>query len=174
MARSDELVQALREAQGRRVAEPSIAGITGGIRGRTWDAFASAHAPDIQGDAIAFVTLADGTVVVDEDQPDGALGPLADAIEELAQPPYRAAAVRTDGEVWTVVAEKVRIVDLPEVDGDIVDLSLVAGARELRIDDEPSDQELPGLDALAAEHGDAVLHAERVDGDSFATDVFAL
>jgi hypothetical protein len=174
MARSDELVQALREAQGGRIAEPSIAGITGGIRGRTWDAFASANAPDVDGDAIAFVTLGDGTIVLDDDQPDGALGPLADAIEELAQPPYRAAAVRTDGDVWTVVAEKVRIVELPEVAGDVVDLSLVAGARELRIDDEPSEQELPELEALTAEHGDVVLHAERVDGDTFAADVFAL
>jgi hypothetical protein len=174
MARSDELVQALREAQGGRIAEPSIAGITGGIRGRTWDAFASTSAPDVDGDAIAFVTLGDGTIVVDDDQPDGALGPLADAIEEMAQPPYRAAAVRTDGDVWTVVAEKVRIVELPEVAGDVVDLSLVAGARELRIDDEPSEQELPELEALTAEHGDVVLHAERVDGDTFAADVFAL
>ena len=33
---------------------------------------------------------------------------------------------------------------------------------------------LPALDALAEEHDDVAIHAERVDGDLFAVDVFPL
>ena len=33
---------------------------------------------------------------------------------------------------------------------------------------------MPALDALAEEHDSVALHAERVDGDLFAVDVFPL
>ena len=54
---------------------------------------------------MTFVALEDGTLVVDQDVPDDSLGPLADALEEMVPPPYRAAAARTEGDVWTAVAE---------------------------------------------------------------------
>ena len=41
-----------------------------------------------------FVALPDGTLVVEEDEPDDALAPLADAVEASISPPYRAEAVR--------------------------------------------------------------------------------
>ena len=53
-------------------------------------------------------------------------------------------------------------------------LSVVGGVRELNVDDEQTTEPVPALDALAAEHGDVSLHAERVDGDLFAVDVFPL
>ena len=151
-----------------------VAGITGAPRGRTWDVTASAHAPDLSGDTVTFVTLADGTVLVDQEEPDGSVAPLADAIERTLEPPYRAAGVRGDRDVWTAAAEKVAIAELPGVEGDVVDLSVVGGARELQIEGEPEARELPELDALAAGRGDVALHAERIDGDTFAVDVFPL
>ncbi len=174
MARSDELVHALlgSRAEGLETA-PGIAGITTGPGGRTWDAFGSAHAPAIVGDSVAFVTLDDGTIILTDEQAEGALTPLADVVEEMVKPPYRAAAVRADGEVWTVVAETIALIDLPDVAGDVVDYSLVDGARELQIDGAPAEGGAPALEAIAA-GGDVALHAERVDGDTFAVDVFQL
>ena len=151
-----------------------IPGFSEAPRGRTWDALTSAHAPDLPGDTVAFVTLDDGTLVVDEDVPDGSLTPLADSIESIIPAPYRAAAVRNDEDVWSVVAEKVAIVELPGLAGDIADLTFVGGTRDLSVDGAPATQSVGPLDALADEHGDVSIHAERVDGDLFAVDVFPL
>jgi len=136
VARSDELVEELLGSQTAPGLEtgPGIAGITRGLGGRSWDAFGSAHAPAVVGDRIAFVTLGDGTVLVEDEQPEGALGPLAD----------------------------------------VVDYSLVGGSRDVQIDGVPADGEVAGLDAIADGRGDVALHAERVDGDVFAVDVFPL
>jgi hypothetical protein len=152
-----------------------IPGFSEAPRGRTWDALTSAHAPDLPGDAVAFVALEDGTLVVDEDVPDGSLSPLADAIEEIIPAAYRAAAVRSgDDDVWSVVAEKVSVVALPGFAGDVADLTVVGGTRDLSADGEPTTQPVAALDALADEHGDVSIHAERVDADLFAVDVFPL
>ena len=106
--------------------------------------------------------------------PDGSLAPIADAIEEMVTPPYRAAAARTDGDVWTAVAESVHIVELPGVEADEIDLTVVDGERTLTLGGEVTIRALPALDALAEEHDSVALHAERVDGDLFAVDVFPL
>jgi hypothetical protein len=120
------------------------------------------------------VALADGTLVVEEDVPDGSLTSLADAIEAIVPAPYRAAALRTDDDVWSAVAEKISVVGLPGFEGEIVDLTDVDGVREVSVDGGPTTQSVAPLDALADEHGDVSIHAERVDGDLFAVDVFPL
>jgi hypothetical protein len=152
-----------------------IAGISGVPRGKTWDAVVSAHAPSLTGDAVAFTALEDGTLVVEQDVPDDSLAPIADAIEEMLSAPYRAAAARNEGDVWTAVAESVRIVELAGLDEeDEVDLAVVGGERTLTIGGEQTIRPLPALDALAEGHDSVALHAERVDGDLFAVDVFPL
>ena len=156
-----------------------IAGISGVGRGRTWDAVASANCPGLFAlngtvDALTFVTLEDGTLVVDLDLPDDSLAPLAGALEETVEPPYRAAAIRSENDLWTAVAERVTLVQLPDVDADTVDLSVVDGERELTLGDARTQRPLPELDRIADEHGDVSLHAERVDEDTFAVDVFPL
>jgi hypothetical protein len=57
---------------------------------------------------------------------------------------------------------------LPGLDGDIVDLSVVGGLRELGIDEERTIRPLPALDALSRDCGDVAVHAERVDEDLLA------
>ena len=77
-------------------------------RGRTWDAVAAAARPDLTGDSRRPSSRSPtARSSSSEDVPDGSLAPLADAIEETLPAPYRAAAVRTSGDVWAVVAEKV-------------------------------------------------------------------
>lgn len=184
MSRSRELLAALQNADaGGLLARPpgldgeptlGLAGIHGVPRGRTWDAVVSASASRLTGDSVSFVVLDDGTVVVDGDQPDDSLAPLADAVEQILAPPYRAAAIRKEGAVWAAVAERTAIAELPGVDGEEVELTLVGGQRDLTIDGQRTIRPLPALDRLAEEHGDVVVRAERIDGDLFAADVFPL
>ncbi len=151
-----------------------IPGVTGAASGRTWDAVASAHAPDLSGDSVSFVALDDGSLIVEEDVVDGSLSPLADALEEHISPPYRALAVRDDGDIWSVSAQHVSVAEIPGVEGDVVELSVVGGNREVSVDGEPASESIPALDALADRSGDTVVRAERIDGDLFTIDVFAL
>jgi hypothetical protein len=184
MSRRQDLLGALVGAQaGGPFAQPpglegepslGIPGLSGVSRGPTWDAFVSAHAPELSGETITFVVFEDGTIIVDADVPDGSLAPLADAIEKEQPPPYRAAATRASGDAWSVAAEAITVVDLPGIEGDIVDLSVVGGTRELTIDGQSASQRVAALDALLEPYADAALYAERVDGDVFAVDVFPL
>src|SRR4029450_9887995 len=167
MARFDDMLASLG-------ASAAIPGVMGVGPGRTWDAVVAAHAPALTGDSVTFVALPDGTLVVNEDVPDGSLTPVADEIEEMVRPPYRAAAARNDGDMWTAVAESVRIVELPEVGAEELELTFVGGERTLTVGDEQTDLALPALDALADGQGDVAIHAERVDRDTFSVDVFPL
>jgi hypothetical protein len=167
MARFDDMLSALG-------ASAAIPGVMGVGPGRTWDAVVAAHAPALTGDTVTFVALEDGTLVVTDDVADGALGPIADTIEEMVGPPYRAAAARGEGDSWTAVAESVRIVELDGVSSDEIELSVVDGERTLTLGDEQSDMALPPLDALAEEHDAVAIHAERVDGNTYVVDVFPL
>lgn len=167
MARGEEMLSALS-------AGAAIPGVMGVGPGRTWDAVVAADAPALTGQSVTFVALDDGTLVVNEDVPDDSLSPIADALEEMVSPPYRAAAARAEGDSWTAVAESVRIVELTDVNGDEIELTVVDGERTLTVGDEQTPRALPALDALAQEHDSVAIHAERVDGDLFAVDVFPL
>lgn len=167
MARFDEMLSALGTGA-------SIPGVMGVGPGRTWDAVVAAEAPGLTGESVTFVALDDGTLIVNEDVPDGSLTPVADAIEEMLPPPYRAAAAKAEGDAWSAVAESVHIAELEGVGADEVELTVVDGERTLTLGEEQTSVALPALDELAAEHDSVAIHAERVDGDLFAVDVFPL
>ena len=89
----------------------------------------------------------------------------------------RPIALRLPGaraDLWNAVAESVQIVELTGVGADEVELTVVDGERTLTIGDEQTNRALPALDALAAEYDAVAIHAERVDGETFAVDVFPL
>ena len=184
MSRVRELLAALMGAQaGGFLAQPpgldgepglGIPGFSGVPRGKSWDAVASAHAPELVGETVTFVVLPDGAIVVDDDVPDGSLAPLADAVEEVLPPPYRAAAIRNEDDVWSVVAQGIVVVEIPRLEGEVIDLTMVDGVRELAVDGKRTIRPLPALDAMLEQYADAALYAERVDGDLFAVDVFPL
>ena len=140
-----------------------VVGIHGIPREREWDAVASAEAPGLPGDEVEFVVLPDGSLVVDEDVPDGTLAPLADALSLPA--PYHAFGLRQDADVWTVAAKRVQVVEVPEhVEGDEIQLVVTDETRTLVVDDMPSSASIPSLEAFAAEQfGSFVLRASRLD-----------
>ena len=152
----------LVEAAGR----PAWTGVIGetGIHGvpreREHDAVVTAEAPDVEGDTAGFVALEDGTLVVEEG--DGELAPLADAIEQEVQRPYRAVAVRRGATQWAVAGKAIRVVSLPEPGGDEVELAVRGDERTLVVDGNREFGTMPELEALA--DGDAVIRASRVDG----------
>jgi hypothetical protein len=160
---------------GPHVASDLLA-VHGIPRDREWDAVASAEAPDLPGDSLQFIALADGTLVVDEDLPDGALTPLADALEDQISAPYHAYALRQEEDVWSVAARRTQIVELEDdVPGDEVDMVVNDGSRRVAVDGVESDVAVPGLEAFAAQQfGSFVLHASRLDDKLWEVTVLPL
>lgn len=148
---------------GEQRGEPGIHGVP---RVRRWDAVVTADAPGLTGDAVHFVALADGMLVVDEDVPAASLGPLADAVETMLTSPYRTEAVRRDGDLWSVGAREIIVVAEPNLDGDEAELVIAAGQRSLTVDGRSHVPRAPALEAAGAQLGDSyVVRAVRLDGD---------
>lgn len=148
---------------GEQRGEPGIHGVP---RVRRWDTVASADAPALRGDAVHFVALDDGTLVVDEDEPDAALGPLADAVEQSLRPPYRAEAVRRGPETWAVAASRIAIVAAPEMTGEEAELTSTREGKVLRIDGQTTLGSARTFERVGAAEGvEYVVRARRVDGD---------
>jgi hypothetical protein len=142
-----------------------VAGIHGIPRVREWDAVTSAEAPELPGDETDFVALEDGTIFTDDDLPDEALTPLADALENLLEAPYHALALRQAADVWSVAAMRVTVVEVPEdIPGDKVELAVNEGERTIRLDDAETRADLPTLEQFASQQfGSFVLRATRLD-----------
>ena len=151
------------------------AGVHGVPRARRWDTVSSAHAPNLRGDEVHFVALPDGTLVVSEDEPDEALGPLADAVERSLSPPYRADAVRRRGPEWAVAARRVSIVELRGLSGDEVELAVTRDGRSLHVDGKTTLGRSPALERIGEGHStEYVVRASRVDGDLWEVEASSL
>ena len=141
------------------------AGIHGVPRPRRWDAVASADASGLSGDEVHFVALPNGDLVVEEDEPPDTLAPLADAIEQTIQPPYRAEAVRQGDDVWAVAARRVEVAEF-EADGEEIELVSNEGTLTLTVDGERPFGTIPELERQGASQGDSyVVRARRLDGN---------
>ncbi|HEY8645953.1 MAG TPA: hypothetical protein VIL77_08770 [Gaiellaceae bacterium] len=152
--------------------EPGIHGVP---RARRWDTVANAEAPALTGDAVHFVALADGTLVVDEDEPDGALASLADAVEQAIPPPYRAEAVRKGPETWAVAASRIAITRVPGLTGDQAELTSTREGRILRVDGRTTMGSARELERLGETEGtEYVVLAKRLDGDLWEVEATAL
>jgi hypothetical protein len=151
------------------------AGIHGIHRFREWDALVRVTGVELDVDEVRFVALDDGTLVVDGDE-DLDLAPLAEAIEQELQLPYRAHAVRADNDAWTAAAEAIELVELPrELEGEQLELTVRQGERMLIVDGAPAFGDTSELDQLGAERGDDyVVQASRVDGDLWDVRVLPL
>lgn len=148
----------------------SETGIHGVPRERQYDAVATTEAPDVHGDSVRFVGLDDGTLLIEEG--DGDLAPLADAIEQDIERPYRATAVRRSDTTWAIAGHRLRVVELPDAGGDEIELAIVDRAQTLAVDGTRSFGSIPELAQLA--DGDAVIRASRLDDDLWEVRVDAL
>jgi hypothetical protein len=124
-------------------------------------------APGLRGDMVHFVALADGTVVVEEDEPDEAIRSLSDAIEARLAPPYRAEAVRRDAALWGVAGRRITVVSEPGLVGDEAELVLTSSGWNLTVDGRRRLAHVPALEAAGRAGGsrEAVVRASRLDGD---------
>jgi hypothetical protein len=157
---------------GERRGEPGIHGVP---RARRWDTVASAEAPAINGDAVHFVVLGDGTLVADENEPDGALTSLADAVEQSIAPPYRAEAVRKGPETWAVAASRIAVATIPGLTGDQAELTSTREGRVLRIDGRTTMGSARELERIGETEGtEYVVLAKRLDGDLWEVEASAL
>jgi hypothetical protein len=138
-----------------------FAWLRGMARPAEWDVYTTAEAPEIGGDSVSFAALPTGDLIVDDEQGDADLSPLAEAVEKQLQPPYRAIGRKEEGSLWSVAARRIDVRRLAVPEGDEVELVVRDGERTVSIDGAPSDVALAGL----AESGDYVAHGTRLDGD---------
>jgi hypothetical protein len=137
-------------------------GIHGLHRQREWDAVVTVEADGVTGDERAFVVLADGRLVAEDDTGDAT--PIASRISMPA--PYRARAVRRDEGVWVVGVRRIETVELvDDPGGGFVELAWDGVERTVRIDGEPTLAGAPELERLGSARGRAyVVTASRLDG----------
>jgi hypothetical protein len=144
-------------------------------RARRWDAIVTAEAPDVEGNEVDFVTLPDGSLLVEEEEGDAALDPFAQAIEGELTPPYRAHAVRQTEQLWAVSGRRIDVARL-EAEGDLIELTQTSDGKALRIDGMPVFGSIPELERLGeSTAGPAyAVHAQRLDADLWEVRVAAL
>jgi hypothetical protein len=132
---------------------------------REWEVVVAAEAPEIEGDEVEFVALEDGSLIVDVEEGDQSLEPLADAVEAELPRPYRAKAIRHEGGRWAVGARRTTVCELPGIEGDAIELTVYQGERA--VSGVRADSDLSPLDALASARGldDYAIEAELLDGD---------
>ena len=141
-----------------------LTGVDGVPRPRRWDAVAPAQAPGLTGNEVHFVALPNGDLVVDENQPENTLAPLAEAIEQTLRPPYRAEAIRRDGESWGVAARRIDVAVF-EADGDELEVVANDDGRTLVVDGEQAFGGVPELQRIGERQGITyVVRARRLEG----------
>jgi hypothetical protein len=169
LAREGGLVEPEPKAPWREV------GIHGLQRPREVDAVVTVEAPDVEGDVVRFVSLPDGSLLVEEG-PDSSLDVLAGAVEQELRPPYRARAVRQGEALWAVEAKRIEVLELPDAPGgDAIDVTRTEEGTTTSIDEQRIFGSLPALEARGAREGrDYAVHAERLDGDLWEVRAAAL
>jgi hypothetical protein len=147
-----------------------------GARPRVADALVVARAPQLAGDSVEFVALPSGDLIVEEEQGDADLSPLADAVEATLAAPYRAHAQRQHGDFWGVAAARIDVRSFSCDAGDELELVRLGGRRTLTVDGAPSSLQIPELERAGEEQpgGDYNVRAARIDGDFWEIQAAAL
>jgi hypothetical protein len=122
-------------------------GIHGVPRHREWDAVVAVEAEGIEGDTVHFVALPDNTLLVEEEVD---AEPLAAALDDTVDLPYRAEAVRRGDSQWAVGVRRIEVVDLGDdaPSGDELTLTYRDGDHELLVDGEPEFGSIPALERI--------------------------
>jgi hypothetical protein len=139
------------------------------------DVLVTVDAPAIRGDEVEFAALPDGDLIVDSEEGDDDLRPLAEAVERELPPPYRALGRRQEGDLWAVTADPIVVLRFTYDPADRLELVSRDGETQLTADDEPVAGTVPELEqAGRAEAPDYAVHAERLDGDLWEVRAAAL
>jgi hypothetical protein len=175
LAREGGLAPERGARDGRQHWFEQLVGIHGVARPREWDAVATVKASGLGAERITFVALPDGSLILEEG-PDGDLEPLAAAVEATISPPYRAEAVARDDQHWGVAANRIEVLELPEVaDGEEISLTVQGDEHELLIDGAEHEGTVPSLEAFAAaRYPSFAVRGQRIDEDLWEVRVFAL
>ena len=136
-------------------------GIHGVPRHREWDAVVAVEAEGVEGDQVRFVALPDETLLVEEGQD---VEPLAAALDDVVQPPYRAEAVRRGEAQWAVGVRRIEVVELEDdPEGESLTLTSRDGERTLLVDGVPAFGSIPALERLGATRGESyVVEGQRL------------
>jgi hypothetical protein len=149
-------------------------GVHGVPRPRRWDAVVTTEAR-LPGDEVHFTALPDGTLIVDEELPDGTLTPLAEAVEQELRPPYRAEGTRRGEGLWAVGASAIDVAHIAEaIPGDAIELAVQDGVRTLAVDGVRTFGTLPSLESLAGGMPAYVIRAARLDEELWEVTVTPL
>jgi hypothetical protein len=129
-------------------------------------------APATEGQQVWFVALVDGRLVHEDGDADPS--GLVDSVQ--LERPFRAQAVRRDGELWAVAARRIETIVLEEDPArDSVVLSWDGVGRTVRIDGEPTLVGVPELERLgASRHETYVVSATRLTGNVWDVSVAPL
>jgi hypothetical protein len=147
-------------------------GVHGVPQARRWDAVVTVEAEGVEGDEARFVVVDRDTLVVEEG---GDVEALAAALDDVAQPPYRAEASRRSETQWAVGIRKVRLVELPDdPEGQEVTVTVAGGERSLTVDGAPAFGSMPELERLGGDRSDVVVHARRLEGSLWEVEVMPL
>jgi len=138
------------------------------------DTTVTVRAAALPGARITFTTLPNGDIIVDEEQGDGDVSPIAEAVERHVNPPYRVTAARQDGDLWAVGARRIEVAEFQFAEGDAIVLSVKDGAAEVLVDGEPSTAQVPELERLGEREGpNYCVEADRIDGNVWGVRAFA-
>jgi transcriptional regulator GlxA family with amidase domain len=139
------------------------AGISGIPRTREWDEVASAQC-GASGEECVFVAL-ERTRLLHLHGAEQVMECAAQALE--LDPPYRAVAVRREGETWAVGGVAIEVAELP-ADTEGEELMLIVtedGERALEVDGRPTMAGMQDLEQVAGGRFEAyVLRATRLQG----------
>ena len=141
-------------------------------RTRSWDVSATVRAPGIEGSDVAFVSLPNGDLIVETEQGDADLSPLADAVEKQLQPPYRATGNRLSDDLWGITANAIDVRQFTCDAGEEIEVVSRGGAVAVAVDQKPSDLRIPELEE--GRTGDYAVHASRIDGDFWEAEAHPL
>jgi len=165
LAREGGLVEeiAVPQEPGPRWGEAPIHGIQ---RLREWDAVGTAQAPALAPDRVEFTAISGETLLIDEELGEEDVEPLAQALETVLAPPYRALAVRQYGDVWAVAAKTIELVEIWDLEGEELALTVRDGVRHLEVDGTSVFGSVPAVERVAsARFGDYAATATRLDDE---------
>lgn len=120
---------------------------------------------EVPGEEAVFVLLGDGRLLPLHGARE-AMDPAARALEGELDTPYRALAVRREGDTWAVGAVAIEVAEFPaDTEGEELMLTVTQeGERALEVDGRPTLEGIEAVERAAGDRYDAyVLRATRLD-----------